>query len=191
MPTLQGQYKVPHLDAKGAADAEFRRLGVPTTFLRTSFYWDNMITLGMGPQPAADGSLAISLPIGDSQLPGIAAEDIGACAFGLFTAGTAYVDRTVAVAGEHLSGADMAAALTRALGVSVAYNPMTPAECRAAGFPGADDIGNMFQFGAEFEDVWNGPRDVEATRRLHPGLQSFDAWLARNAKHIPLPAVAA
>jgi uncharacterized protein YbjT (DUF2867 family) len=191
IPTLQGRYKVPHLDAKGAADAEFRRLGVPTTFLRTSFYWDNMVTLGMGPHLTAAGSLAISLPIGDSKLPGIAAEDIGACAFGLFTAGTAYIDRTVAIAGEHLTGGEMAAGLTRALGVTVAYDPITAADYRAAAFPGADDIANMFQFGVEFAKIWNGRRDVEHTRELYPGLQSFDAWLARNGSRIPLPAAAA
>ena len=39
MPTLMGKYKVPHMDAKGEADAVFTELGVPTTFLLTSFYW--------------------------------------------------------------------------------------------------------------------------------------------------------
>ena len=39
MPTLMGKYKVPHFDAKGEADQEFTKLGVPTTFLLTSFYW--------------------------------------------------------------------------------------------------------------------------------------------------------
>jgi uncharacterized protein YbjT (DUF2867 family) len=191
MPTLGSHYKVPHLDAKGAADAEFRRLGVPTTFLRTSFYWDNMITLGMGPQRTADGSLALSLPIGDSKLPGIAAEDIGPCAYALFAAETAYLGRTVSIAGENLTGTEIAHALTRSLAVTVAYDPISPAAYRASGFSGADDIANMFQFGAEFEDVWCGPRDVARTRQLYPGLQSFDAWLAGNASRIPLSAAVA
>src|SRR5574342_1115827 len=42
MPTLQGKYKVPHFDAKGEANNIFRKLGVPTTFLLTSFYYDNL-----------------------------------------------------------------------------------------------------------------------------------------------------
>ncbi len=41
MPTLMGKYKVPHFDAKGEANGIFTELGVPTTFLVTSFYWDN------------------------------------------------------------------------------------------------------------------------------------------------------
>jgi uncharacterized protein YbjT (DUF2867 family) len=187
MPTIDGRFKVPHLDVKGAADAEFRRLGLPVTFLRTSFYWDNLIAFGMGPQRMSDGTLAITFPLGGAKLPGIAAADIGACAYGLFVRGAPAVGQTVAIAGEHLTGDEMAAALSRALGEPVAYNAISPAAYRAAGFPGADDLGNMFQFKAEFQDVWCGPRSVAESRRLHPGLQSFDDWLAANADRIPVP----
>ena len=55
MPTLMGKYKVPHFDTKGEADNFFRELGVPTTFLLTSFYWENFIYFGLGPKAAADG----------------------------------------------------------------------------------------------------------------------------------------
>ena len=79
MPTLMGKYKVPHLDAKGEANHVFTDLSVPTTFLLTSFYWENFIYFGMGPKRGPDGTLAITLPMGDKKLPGIAAEDIGKC----------------------------------------------------------------------------------------------------------------
>ncbi|MDV5143953.1 NmrA family NAD(P)-binding protein [Streptomyces sp. SBC-4] len=39
MPTLQEHYKVPHFDGKAEADRYFTDEGVPTTFLRTTFYW--------------------------------------------------------------------------------------------------------------------------------------------------------
>ena len=64
MPTLLGKYKVPHFDAKGEADQVFRQLGVPTTFLLTSFYWDNLIHFGMGPKKGPDGTLAFTLRSG-------------------------------------------------------------------------------------------------------------------------------
>ena len=50
MPTLMGKYKVPHFDAKGEMDQLFLDLGVPVTFLRASFYWDNFIFFGSGPK---------------------------------------------------------------------------------------------------------------------------------------------
>jgi uncharacterized protein YbjT (DUF2867 family) len=186
MPTLMGKYKVPHFDAKGEADHVFRDLGVPTTFLLTSFYWDNLIHFGSGPKPGPDGVLAITMPMGDKKLPGIAAEDIGKVAYAIFKRGPEFVGRTVAIAGEHLTGAEMAAALTRALGREVRYNEVSPETYRSLGFPGADDLGNMFQFKRDFQEAFCGPRDPAVARALNPDLQTFDQWLSRNASRIPL-----
>ncbi len=186
MPTLQGKYKVPHFDAKGEADGIFRELGVPTTFLATSFYWDNLIHFGMGPKTGPDGVLAFTLPMGDKRLPGIAAEDIGKCALGVFKKGPELIGRTVGIAGEHLTGAQMAASLSRALGREVRYQAVTPAAYRSFGFPGADDLGNMFQFKADFEEDFCGARSLEVSRALNPALQTFDTWLSRNKSRIPL-----
>lgn len=105
MPTLLKRYKVPHFDAKGEGDALFRSL--PTTFLRTSFYWDNLIHFGMGPKRGDDGKLNFVLPMGDRKLPGIAVADIGGCAFGVFKRGREFVGRTIGIAGEHLTGAQI------------------------------------------------------------------------------------
>jgi uncharacterized protein YbjT (DUF2867 family) len=186
MPTLMGKYKVPHFDAKGESDRMFAELGVPTTFLLTSFYWDNLIHFGMGPKKGPDGKLAITLPMGDKKLPGIAAEDIGKCALGIFEKGKEYIGKTVGIAGEHLTGAQMAAALTRALGQEVRYNDVPPEVYRGFGFPGAEDLGNMFQFKRDFEQVFCGARDLDVARSLNPSLQSFDTWLAQNKSRIPL-----
>jgi uncharacterized protein YbjT (DUF2867 family) len=188
MPTLQGKYKVPHFDAKGEADRLFTAAGVPTTFLLTSFYWDNFIHFGMGPKKGPDGRLAITLPMGDRRLPGIAADDIGRAAYGIFKAGAEYIGKTVGIAGGHLTGAEMASGLARALGREVVYNEVTPEAYRGFGFPGADDLGNMFQFNRDFEREFVGARSLEVSRRLNPALQSFEAWLARNKEHIPLEA---
>jgi len=186
MPTLLGRYKVPHLDAKGESDRLFREAGVPTTFLLTSFYWENFIDFGMAPRRGPDGAYAIAMPMGNAKLPGIAAEDIGRCAFGVFKAGHSMAGRTVGVAGEHLTGAQMAAALSNALGQSVRYDDVPPEAYRSLGFPGAGDLGNMFQFKRDFEAQFCGARNVAAARALNPRLQDFAAWLAANRERIPL-----
>jgi uncharacterized protein YbjT (DUF2867 family) len=185
MPVLMGKYNVPHFDAKGEADALFTSK-VPTTLLYTSFYWDNLIHFGMGPKKGPDGVLAFTLPMADKRLSGIAAEDIGKCACGIFREGAVHAGKSVAIAGEHLTGAQMAAELTKALGQTVRYNAVTPEQYRGFGFPGAEDLGNMFQFYAEFEDAFMKARPVEVARRLNPDLQTFAAFLARNKARIPL-----
>ena len=186
MPTLMGRYKVPHFDAKGEADQFFRDAGVPTTFLLTSFYWDNLIFFGSGPKPAADGKLDFVLPMGQAKLPGIAAEDIGRCAHGVFRRGGDLIGQTVGIAGEHLTGAAMAAALTHALGREVRHLDVPPDVYRSFGFPGADDLGNMFQFKRDFNADFCAARSVEASRALNPRLQTFAQWLGANAQRIPL-----
>jgi uncharacterized protein YbjT (DUF2867 family) len=186
MPTLQGKYKVPHLDAKGEADALFTRAGVPTTFLLTSFYWDNFIYFGSGPKRGPGGELTLVLPMGDKKLSAIAAEDIGKCAYGIFKRGKEFIGKTVGIAGEHLSGVELAAKMTRALGEKVTYQGVPFEVFRGFGFPAADDLGNMFQFYAEFEEQLAATRDLEKTRALNPELQTFDQWLARNKEKIPL-----
>ncbi len=186
MPTLQGKYKVAHFDGKAEVNAEFTRLGVPTTFLLTSFYWENMINFGAGPAKGPDGTLALTYPMGDKKLPGIASEDIGKCAYGIFKRGSEFIGKTVGVAGDHLTGAQMAAALTRALGQEVRYNDVPADVYRSFGFPGADDMGNMFQFKRDFEKDYCGARNLELSRALNPALQTFEQWLAENKSRIPL-----
>jgi len=161
MPTLMENYKVPHFDAKGEADDVFREAGVPTTFLRTCFYWDNFVHFGLGPKRGPDGTLALTLPMGDKKLPGIAAEDIGKCAYGIFKEGPALVGETVGIAGEHLTGAQMAAALSTALGEEVRYDAVTPEAYRSFGFPGAEDLAQWT--GATAED----PFTVRLTLKPH------------------------
>ena len=158
----------------------------PPRSLLTSFYWDNFIYFGMGPKKGPDGKLAITLPMGDKKLPGIAAEDIGRCAYGIFKKGSEFIGKTVGIAGEHLTGSQMAAAFSKALGKEVGYNDVPPEVYRSFGFPGAEDLGNMFQFKRDFEEYYCGARDLTVARSLNPSLQTFDQWLAQNKSRIPI-----
>jgi len=190
MPTLLGNYKVPHFDAKGEADRLFSGSGVPTTCLLTSFYWENFIYFGMGPKRGEDGNLYLTLPMGDKKLPGIASADIGKCAYAIFRKGDEFIGKTVGIAGGHLTGRRMAAALSKALGQEIRYNDVSPEAYRKLGFPGAEDLGNMFQFDRDFESVCCGARGLEFSRQLNPALQTFDEWLAENGRRIPIEKVA-
>lgn len=186
MPTLGGKYKVPHFDAKGEANKIFADSGVPTTFMLTSFYWDNLIYFGMGPKKGEDGNLTFALPMGDKKLPGIAAEDIGKCAYGIFKAGDKYIGQTVGITGEHLTGNQMTDALADALGQPINYFPVPFDMYRGFGFPGADDLGNMFQFKHDFEEYFCGARSIDFSKSLNPELKTFKDWLKENKDKIPL-----
>jgi uncharacterized protein YbjT (DUF2867 family) len=186
MPTLHEKYKVPHFDAKADANATFTELGVPTTFLLTSFYWENMIFFGSGPQRGPDGVLGLTFPLGDKPMPSIAAGDIGGVAYGVFLR-PELIGTSVGAAGGHLTGAQMAAGLSKAIGQEVRYNDVPADVYRSFGFPGADDLGNMFQFKRDFNDVYCGHRSLAKARELFPAIQTYESWLAGNAAKIPIP----
>lgn len=186
IPTLNGKYKVPHFDGKGESDHYFIDAMVPVTFMLASYYWENMLYFGMGPKKGADGKLAITFPMGNKKMAGIAAEDIGKCAYGIFKKGKELIGKRVGVSGDQLTCNEMAKALSKALGKDVSYNEISPEQYRSLGFPGADDLGNMFQFYRDFDEVCNSTRDVKFSKELNPALKSFEMWLAENATLIPL-----
>jgi uncharacterized protein YbjT (DUF2867 family) len=176
MPTLQGRYKVPHFDGKAESDHCFPDAGIPTTFLRTTFYWENLLG-PVAPRRGENGVLELSLPMGTSRLSGIAAEDIGRTALEIFKRGPDLIGAMVSIAGEHLTVTDMAKSMTEVLGEPVQYLPMTPDAYRQLDFPGADEMGNMFQYYVECEDRFTRARDLAEVRQLNPDVQDFATWL--------------
>lgn len=185
MPTLRDEYNVPHFDAKGEADAVFEAEQVPVTRLKVAFYWENFIYFGQGPHSGPDGALVLALPLDGGKLPGIAAADIGKVALGIFAKGPSMVGETVGIAGETLSGPELADAFTKHLGRPVTFYDIPFDDYRALGFPGADDMGNMYQWQAIMGEEFLGYRSADTARELNPELLDFDAWLAVNAPQIP------
>ena len=177
VPNIDGAYKVPHFDAKGEADELFAKNGLPTTFLRTTLYFEAFKT-GLGPERDSSGELILTLPMADQPLSGIAAEDIGKTALGIFERGRQFIGKTVSIAGDHLTGDEYAAAMTDVLGEKVVYRPYNWDEYRELGFPRAVEMANMFQYYAEDSARFTKARDLALVRQLNPELQSFRDWLA-------------
>ena len=118
--------------------------------------------------------------MGDAKLSGIVAEDIGRCAYGIFKRGKGFIGKRVGIASEHLTGEEIAGTLSRVLGKSITYNAVPWDVYRGLGFPGADDLGNMFQIYHDFADEFSSYRTVSGTRELNPQLQSLEQWAEVN-----------
>jgi hypothetical protein len=183
MPYLQEKYRVPHFDAKAEADAYFADL--PTTFLVTSFYWDNLFMFGMAPKKGADGNYAWAFPMGDRKMAGIAAEDIGKIAYGIFKAGSPYIGKTVGILSEALTIEEMGEKLSNGLGVGpIHYHAAGADEYRGYGFPGADEMGNMFQVYRDFDSAVLGARSADVARSLNPSMATFDEFIQQHKDQI-------
>ena len=126
------------------------------------------------------------MPLGGQKLPGIGAEDIGGCAYGILKRGPSVAGQSFGIAGETLSGDEMAAKLGNALGQPVKFQDVPFDVYRGLGFPGADDLGNMFQYHMELGEAFLKARDPKLTRELNPGTRDFDQWLRDNAAKISI-----
>jgi uncharacterized protein YbjT (DUF2867 family) len=176
MPTVMGTYKVPPFDAKADGDSAFKTAGVPTTYLLTPTHWDGFV-FGKGvPQPGPDGVLTLVLPLGGAKLPGMAAEDIGRCAYRIFQQPGDDLGTRVPLAAQQVTGEQLADGLSRVFAQRVRYQPMPLEAFRALPFPGIEIAANMFQFIAEVPQQTD-QRPIEVARSLNPSLSDFDAWV--------------
>ena len=149
---------------------------MPTTFLLTSFYWDNFYMFGMGPKKDDDGTYSLTFPMGDAKMPGIAADDIGKVAYGIFKKGTEYIGKTVGIAGEHLTGADMAAELLEADWAStVKYNAVIADVIAASASPARTNSATCSSMYHDFE------RAVLRAASRRQGAQSSRAARSRTS----------
>ncbi|MEV4077308.1 NmrA/HSCARG family protein [Nonomuraea fuscirosea] len=183
-PTFGGSYKVPHADGKAEADRFFLESGVPTTFLQANVYYEAFLDM-FAPRRDESGVLVLPLGFGEARVAAHAAEDVGRTALGIFRHGLGLAGRRVSVAGSLLTGEQYAAALSLALGEPVTYQSVSPDLIRAAGFPGAAEVGNMLQYLIAAAPDLAELIDYEQLRELNPSLQSFDTWLTT---HLPTSA---
>ncbi len=184
VPTLDdGRYKVPHFDAKSEADELFRQSGVPTTFLQTTLFYENL-TSDLGPVRDEDNGLVLTLPMDDAPLNAIAVGDIGRTALGIFRRTDDFTGRTIAIGGDKLTGGQIVQIMSDLLGEPVAYKPHGWDEFRSFGFPGAVEFGNMFQYYAENHEEFSNERDLDLVRELNPELQTFRQWFAEHREEI-------
>ena len=168
---------MPHFDAKAEADAYFAGADhVPASPRSTG---TTSTCSASRRRRATTASYGWAFPMGNAKMAGIAAEDIGKVAYGIFKAGQQYIGKTVGIAGE-ASPSTRWARSSKGLGIGpVQYNAVDADVYRSFGFPGADEMGNMFQDYRDFEkeDAW---RIEHREGKLNPQLQSFDQFLAKN-----------
>lgn len=172
-----GEIEVPHFDIKGELEDYTRERDIPVTFIHIAFYYDNFLAF-FPPQKQEDGSYVIGFPQGDTLLAGAAAEDVGGVVRVIFERRDEFLGRTLYIVGDDLPAAEYAAIMSRVLGLDVSYRHIPREVFAGFGFPGAEDVANMFEFYRT--RVPNRTADLERSRALYPDMQGFEAWLSRH-----------
>ncbi len=172
----KGAIEVPHFDIKAELEQYARDLGLGATFVHVAFYFENF--LSFPPQKQADGALAFGFPQGDTPLAGVAVEDVGGVVAAIFDRPAEFRDRSVGIVGDDLPGKTYAEIMSRILGQKVVYNYIPRATYAALGFPGAQELADMFEFNRLY--IPERRADVAQSRALYPGMQAFEAWMKAN-----------
>lgn len=173
-----GAISVPHLETKRAIEGHARASGAPVTFVHVAFYYENFLSW-FAPRQDARGVAVFGFPQGDAPLAAVSVEDVGPVVASVLEGGEEPSGRTVGVVGDELACEKYAAAMARALGEPVEYQPIPRDVFASFGFPGAADLAAMFDFTRRF--VPSRQDDLDDTRRRHPGAQRFEAWATRRA----------
>ena len=174
-----GQLDVPHIESKARIEEYSRGLGLPATYVHVAFYCENFLTY-FPPRRLEDGSFVFAFPQGDAPLATVAVDDVGGVVTALFDRGAAYQGRVVVIAGDEQPCQEYAATMSRITGQRIAYQHMPREAFAALGFPGAEDLANMFEFFRRF--VPSRRVEIEESRMLYPGMRTFETWLAENQK---------
>lgn len=172
-----GELHAPHLDIKAELETYARSLKLPATFVHVAFYYENFLTF-FPPQAGPDGAYSFGFPQGDTPLAMTAVEDVGGVVAPLFDHPEAYLHKTIGIVGDDRPPHEYAQVMTRVFGRSVTYHHVPRETFAALGFPGAEDLANMFEFNRRF--IPNRSTDLKQSRQLYPAIQSFESWLVRN-----------
>lgn len=174
-----GELDCPHFDIKAELEGYARGRGIPVAFVHLAFYFENFLYF-FPPKKQPDGSLAFGFPQGDTPLAGLAVEDLGGIVLAIFEDFEKFRGKATFVAGDDLPPQRYAEIMGSELGVRVVYNHVPREVFAALGFPGADDLANMFDFYRRF--VPSRRAEVAACRALYPKIQDFAAWMAANKR---------
>jgi uncharacterized protein YbjT (DUF2867 family) len=162
---------VPHFESKIVIERHIEQLGLPTTTLRLVAFMDNFGTYAA--PPLVDGEIVIAWPpAAGTRIQLVAAEDIGAVAATVFADPERFVGQRVQVAGDELTMTEMAEAFTRVTGIAARYEESDIEQVRAY----SEDLAHMYEF---FEHK-GFQADLDAVRRLHPGLRTLEDWIREN-----------
>ncbi|XP_066097477.1 nmrA-like family domain-containing protein 1 [Saccopteryx bilineata] len=170
-----GKLEVGHFDGKGEVEEYFWSIGVPMTSVRLAAYFENFLTMWK-PVKASDGDYyTLVLPMGDIPMDGISVADVGAIVSSIFNSPAEFLGKAVGLSAEALTIQQYADVLSKSWGKEVRDAKITPEAYEKLGFPGAEELANMFRFYHMKPD-----RDVKLTHRLNPNVRSFSQFISDN-----------
>ncbi|KAE8577532.1 hypothetical protein XENTR_v10022936 [Xenopus tropicalis] len=170
-----GKLEVLHFDGKGEVEEYFRAIGVPMTSVRLPSYFENLLTF-FRPTKASDGeTYNLAIPMGDILLDGMSVSDLGPVVVSVLKCPAKYIGKDIGLSTDKLLVAQYADIMSKATGKTIKDAKISLDAYRSLGFPGAQELGNMFEF-YQMKPV----RNVDLTLELNPKAKKFQEWMQQN-----------
>ena len=165
---------VPHFESKRRVEEHVEALGIHHTFLRPVLFMDNLSGFMTSVE---EGEVVVRMALPDGiPLQMVAVRDIGRAAAAILLGGTAVEGESVEIAGDTLTGSQIAKAIGAYAGLPARYEAL-PIEAIAS----YGDTADMFRWFAETPAY---QADFEATRALVPDALDLPSWLAASGWHL-------
>ncbi len=162
---------IPHFESKAMLEQKLRASGLPFTILAPVYFYENLF-FPQVIEGLKGGVYAAALPA-DRKLAQIAISDIGAFGALVLSRRDAFLGRRIELAGDSLSGAETAAALSRVLGRPIGYFEVPLAAIKAQ----SEDLASMYDWFARV----GFQIDTAALARDYPEVPwlTFERWAAQ------------
>jgi len=162
---------VPFFDSKVKIEEYLTKSGLDYTILRPVFFMENLLAMK---DSIYDGKLRLGLKA-DVELEVISLEDIGRFVALAFCEPQNWTNRTLEIAGDELTGTQMAELLSQAIGRKVVYEEQSYDEIEAM----SADMAMMY----EWFNVRGYTVDIKSLKEIIPDLESFMEWTERSGWH--------
>jgi len=182
-----GKNKIPFFTAKALADDHLFASGVTASAVQIAGYYENFLGF-LSPKQTAEGTYELSIPVPvDSKYALASVADLGHVVLKVLENKEKYAGKKIAVAGDYLTPAEIAATFSKVWGKPVHANFIPPEIYAKFGFPFAEEFADMFSFFHSFgyygEKVNN--RDIWEGKKVYPGLKTFEQFLQEKLPHPP------
>lgn len=179
LPNVQkisnGKYHVPHFTDKAVVDEHIEKIGLNYTFVAAAFYYQNFASF-FPPRKADDGSFVFTLPLKPERLhAAYDVTDTGGIVVEVFNNPEKYAKKWIPMAGNNEIPSDYFKAMEEVTGKKVVFNAITTEQFAAFGFPGAEEMAQMFGYFNEYN--YFGPHNPSDTKKVFPGIKSFKEYL--------------
>ncbi len=162
---------IPHFESKAIIEDVLKKSGLEYTIFRPVYFMENLLNFR---DSIYNGTLSLALRL-EVPLQLIAVDDIGKFVALAFRKPEDWKGKAMDIAGDELTGPEMARTLENAIGRDVSYEVMPLEELRNA----SSDAAMMF----DWFNLRGYSADISKAREIIPDLKTFSDWAQETGWH--------